>query len=73
MLRALLDDVRAEKRSRERLDEDLLLGAASSEPDPEIEHLKRLYRKQFNAAFEEAVNALRPEDRNMLRSCTRSA
>src|SRR5262245_50662795 len=67
VLRALLDDVRSQKRSRERLDEDLLLGAASSDPSPEIEHLKRLYRKQFNAAFEEAVNALRPEDRNVLR------
>jgi len=67
VLRALLDDVRSQKRSRERPDEDLLLGAASSEPNPEIEHLKRLYRKQFNAAFEEAVNELRPEDRNVLR------
>jgi len=67
VLRALLDDVRSQKRSRERPDEDLLLGAASSEPNPEIEHLKRLYRKQFNTAFEEAVNALRPEDRNVLR------
>ena len=67
VLRALLDDVRSQKRSRERPDEDLLLGAASSEPNPEIEHLKRLYRKQFNSAFEEAVNGLRPEDRNVLR------
>ena len=67
VLRALLDDVRSQKRSRERPDEDLLLGAASSEPNPEIEHLKRLYRKQFNTAFEEAVNGLRPEDRNVLR------
>ena len=40
VLRALLDDVRSQKRSRERPDEDLLLGAASSEPNPEIEHLK---------------------------------
>jgi RNA polymerase sigma-70 factor, ECF subfamily len=68
VLRALLDDMRSQKRSRERLDEDLLLGAASSDPNPEIEHLKRLYRKQFNAAFEEAVKSLRPEDRNVLRS-----
>ena len=27
-----------------------------------------MYRKQVNAAFEETVNALRPEDRNVLRS-----
>jgi len=68
VLRGLLDEIRSEKRSRETPDEDLLLGAASADPDPEIEHLKRLYRHQFNTAFEEAVRALRPEDRNVLRS-----
>jgi RNA polymerase sigma-70 factor (ECF subfamily) len=68
VLRALLDDMRSEKRSREVLDDDILLGAASGTPDPEIEHLKRLYRDQFSAVFEDAVRALRPEDRNVLRS-----
>lgn len=68
VLRSLLDDVRAEKRSRETPDEDLLLGAASTDPDPELEHLKRVYRHQFNSTFEESVRALRPEDRNVLRS-----
>jgi len=68
VLRGLLDEIRSQKRSRETPDEDLLLGAASADPDPEIEHLKRLYRHQFNTVFEEAVRALRPEDRNVLRS-----
>jgi RNA polymerase sigma-70 factor (ECF subfamily) len=68
VLRSLLDDLRSEKRSRETSDEDVLLGAASADPDPELEHLKRLYRHQFNAVFEESIRALRPEDRNVLRN-----
>jgi RNA polymerase sigma-70 factor (ECF subfamily) len=68
VLRALVDDVRAEKRSREIPDEDALLGAASGTPDPEIEHLKRLYRQEFTVAFEEAIRALGAEERNALRS-----
>jgi RNA polymerase sigma-70 factor, ECF subfamily len=68
VLRALVDDVRAERRSREVVDDDALLGAASASPDPEIEHLKRLYRREFATAFEEAVRALGAEERNALRS-----
>jgi len=67
VLRTLLDELRSEKRSREVQNEDLVLGAASGNPDPEIEHLKRLYRGEFNAAFEEAVRALSAQDRNTLR------
>ena len=69
VLRALLDDLRAERRKPEVLSEDLVLGAPAAESDPEIEHLKRVYRKEVGAAFEEAVAALGPEDRNVLR-CT---
>lgn len=68
VVRALVDDVRAEKRLREVADEETLLGAASATPDPEIEHLKRVYRHEFGAAFEEAARALAPEERNALRS-----
>jgi RNA polymerase sigma-70 factor, ECF subfamily len=68
VLRALVDDVRAERRSREVVDDDALLGAASASPDPEIEHLKRLYRHEFASAFEEAVRSLGAEERNALRS-----
>jgi RNA polymerase sigma-70 factor (ECF subfamily) len=68
VLRALLDEVRAQKRRHEVQDEDLLLGAASAEANPEIEHLKRVYRREFSTAFEDAVRALSPEERNVLRS-----
>jgi RNA polymerase sigma-70 factor (ECF subfamily) len=68
VLRALLDDLRAERRNVEVLSEDVVLGAPSAGSDPEMEHLKKRYRKEVAAAFEEATGALSPEDRNVLRS-----
>jgi RNA polymerase sigma-70 factor (ECF subfamily) len=67
-LRALLDEARGERRNVEVLDEDAVLGAPSGGADPEIEHLKRVYKKEVGAAFGEATAALAPEDRNVLRS-----
>jgi RNA polymerase sigma-70 factor (ECF subfamily) len=68
VVRMLLDELRAEKRNVEVLSHDLVLGAPSGDSDPEIEHLKNLYRKEAGSAFEAAVAAISPEDRNMLRS-----
>jgi RNA polymerase sigma-70 factor (ECF subfamily) len=68
VLRNLLDDLRAEKRSIEVLNDDIVLGAPAAGSDPEIEHLKKVYRNEVGAAFEETVRALSPEDRNVLRS-----
>jgi RNA polymerase sigma-70 factor (ECF subfamily) len=68
VLRTLLDEMRSERRNVEVLNDDLVLGAPSAGADPEIEHLKRVYRKEVSAAFEESVQALSPEDRNVLRS-----
>jgi RNA polymerase sigma-70 factor (ECF subfamily) len=68
VLRSLLDDLRAEKRNVEVLNDDLVLGAPAGGGDPEIEHLKKLYRKEVAGAFEETVQTLSPEDRNVLRS-----
>jgi len=68
VLRNLLDDLRAEKRSIEVLNDDIVLGAPATGSDPEIEHLKKVYRNEVGAAFEETVRALGPEDRNVLRS-----
>jgi RNA polymerase sigma-70 factor, ECF subfamily len=68
VLRTLLDDLRAEKRNIEVLNDDIVLGTPSGGSDPEIEHLKKLYRKEVGAAFEETVRGLSPEDRNVLRS-----
>jgi RNA polymerase sigma-70 factor, ECF subfamily len=67
-LRGLLDDLRAEKRSIEVLNDDIVLGTPAAGADPEIEHLKKLYRGEVAAAFEETVRELTPEDRNVLRS-----
>lgn len=67
-LRVLLDELRSEKRRVEVLDDDIVLGAPSGGADPEIEHLKKVYRKEVGAAFAESVRDLAPEDRNVLRS-----
>jgi RNA polymerase sigma-70 factor (ECF subfamily) len=68
VLRSLLDDLRAEKRSIEVLNDDIVLGAPAGGADPEMEHLKKLYRKEVASAFAETIAALAPEDRNVLRS-----
>jgi RNA polymerase sigma-70 factor (ECF subfamily) len=68
VLRSLLDEQRAEKRNPEVLNDDIVLGAPAGGADPEIEHLKKLYRKEVGVAFEETVRALSPEDRNVLRN-----
>lgn len=68
VLRALLDDLRSERRNIEVLSDDLVLGAPSGGADPEIEHLKRVYKKEVGVAFEASVGTLSPEDRNALRS-----
>ena len=36
----------------------MVLGAPATESDPEIEHLKKVYRKEVGAAFEETVRGL---------------
>src|SRR5262245_6824044 len=68
VLRGLLDDLRAEKRSIEVLSDDVVLGTPAAGSDPEIEHLKKVYRGEVAAAFEETIRGLSPEDRNVLRS-----
>ncbi|WP_146209556.1 sigma-70 family RNA polymerase sigma factor [Vitiosangium sp. GDMCC 1.1324] len=69
-LREMLDAVRVRRAAGdpERLEE---LGeaweAASPEEDPELAHIKSLYRSHFNDAFREALKALGPRERNLLR------
>lgn len=67
-MRALIDDRRRQRpddaQRAEQPDADLMAPAA----DPEIEHLKRLYSHEFKTAFEQAIFALSPEARNVLRS-----
>ncbi|MBN2195117.1 MAG: sigma-70 family RNA polymerase sigma factor [Polyangiaceae bacterium] len=67
VVRSLLDELRRDKRRPAAAAEDAILGVPEPGPDPEMDHMKRLYRHEFRLAFEEAVVALSPDDRNMLR------
>jgi RNA polymerase sigma-70 factor (ECF subfamily) len=57
---------RREEVDPSQLDSDEQLASA----DPEMEFLKRKYRAEFKAAFEEAVKGLSDEDVNLLRLST---
>lgn len=46
---------------------ETLVAAPTAAPDPEMEHLRRRYASDFKQAFEEALAALSPEERNVLR------
>jgi RNA polymerase sigma-70 factor (ECF subfamily) len=48
-------------------DDDALLDALSPATDPELEQLKARYRKEFSAAFADAVRGLEPRERTLLR------
>jgi RNA polymerase sigma-70 factor (ECF subfamily) len=48
-------------------DDDALLDALSPATDPELEQLKERYRQAFAAAFSEAIRALPPRERKLLR------
>jgi RNA polymerase sigma-70 factor (ECF subfamily) len=65
-VRAALDVVRAGARERLAPDSDLA-ALPSPEVDPELQLMKEQYRAAFAEAFAEAVRALAPRDRNLLR------
>lgn len=67
--RAMLDDRRRVKRSEipSAPDERERLGPSSLGPDPELEYIRRQYRLVFRDVFDEALKALEPEERNLLR------
>ncbi len=64
-MRTVLNLVRGPKEVP--LDAEMLLASPGGQPDPELEILKRRYRKDFRAAFAEAVGGLDPRSRNLLR------
>lgn len=68
MTRAFIDSTRshAEPPSAPLADE-ILAALPGSDSDPELELLKRQHTAQFRAAFAEAVDALDPTDRHILR------
>jgi RNA polymerase sigma-70 factor (ECF subfamily) len=67
VVRTLLDALRGAVNDRTVFDEAKVLAIPSPEADPETEYLKRLYRHEFQVAFEAAVDSLDAEDRNILR------
>jgi RNA polymerase sigma-70 factor (ECF subfamily) len=64
-LRIALTFVR--KKAREVAIDDRVLFDVADRGDAELEHLKRHYRLEFAEAFQHALGALRPRERNVLR------
>jgi RNA polymerase sigma-70 factor (ECF subfamily) len=48
-------------------DDDPLMAVTSASDDPELEHVRARYQGPFKQAFADALGALEPEDRNVLR------
>lgn len=68
-VRTLIDLTRQAKRGAVEVTvaDDVLLSLPSPQGDPRIDHLKKLYSKEFKQAFEEAARALTSRERNLLR------
>jgi RNA polymerase sigma-70 factor (ECF subfamily) len=49
------------------MEDEVLAELPGGEVDPELEHLKQLYREEFKSAFPEALATLGPEERTRLR------
>jgi RNA polymerase sigma-70 factor (ECF subfamily) len=66
---ALRDARRAMRKERRQplAEDDQLLALATPAENPELAHLKRLYREEFKAAFTHALESLSSRERNMLR------
>jgi RNA polymerase sigma-70 factor (ECF subfamily) len=65
-VRAALKLLRAEKRHTPAGDEALLHDLAGDD-DPELSHMKRVYRPAFREAFQEALESLPAREQNLLR------
>ena len=57
----------ARENRNEPLDDERLDALAPGVPDPELAYLQRHYGAQFRSAFADAVAALTPRERNLLR------
>jgi len=53
--------------NRERAGEERAQHLAASDPDPELEHLKTRYGREFREAFEATLKALTAREQNILR------
>jgi len=56
-----------EKRGPRAAADDVLADLVSTEPDPELRHMKTLYRAEFRDALEAALRALPERQRALLR------
>jgi RNA polymerase sigma-70 factor, ECF subfamily len=65
--RAMIDVFRASRRGREVSIEESILKSLDGGGNPELVYLKRHYGDLFGRAFEQAVAALPPRARNLLR------
>ncbi|CAN5546150.1 hypothetical protein BH11MYX1_BH11MYX1_31420 [soil metagenome] len=57
----------ARDRREESLEDEVLAGHLAGGSDPKLEHLKRVYREEFRAAFSTAVDGLTDRERLLLR------
>jgi RNA polymerase sigma-70 factor (ECF subfamily) len=67
--RLILDELRKAKRQANHpfAADDNALWSAAPNADPELDNIRRRYKDAFRSAFENAVRALEPDERNILR------
>jgi RNA polymerase sigma-70 factor (ECF subfamily) len=65
-VRAALKILRKDKRHAPAGDEAMLKDLAGDD-DPELSHMKRIYRPAFREAFQEALESLTAREQNLLR------
>lgn len=53
--------------SARELSEDHLMDTPAASDDPELAHIRMMYRKEFSEAFKEALGSLSSRERNILR------
>lgn len=68
-IRQVVRILRGTKKHAE-FEDDALYEVVAPADDPEIEHIKRLYREEFAAAFRQAIRSLTPRERTVLRHQT---
>ncbi len=60
-------ELRRKSRPQDARDDEELVEAADLGDDPELKHIKELYRKEFRMAFQQALHSLESQERNVLR------
>jgi RNA polymerase sigma-70 factor (ECF subfamily) len=60
-------ELRRKSRPQDSRDDEELVEAADLGDDPELRHIKDLYRREFRGAFQTALSCLSSQERNLLR------